>query len=410
MQPKVRPLRLIACLTAVALVAAIVAGLASCTPKPKPGPSGPAGVGNPNGPKTPESTPKGPATGEPIKIGVLAPLTGDAATYGKAFQRGADLAADRVLAGDEPGTSPVALVYEDTAADPKTAVSAYGKLVSAAGIRVLVGPMFSHEAKAVASLAERDGVTLVSPTAASRDVPAAGPHVFTMYPSSEDDGRLLASFARDKLTADRVAVVFEQAEAMVQCKDAFVARCSEAGATVVCAEGLAPGTVEVRAVLHKLAAARPDAVLVAANLPTLVAFLKQGAEQGARWSWMAISTAYDEKLFDLAGGASDGLYVSGPFFAPDGPSRAVRGFAAAYAAKYGEAPNVWAAYGYDSVRLIAAALYVAHQDTAALPATLPDLPVPESVVGFEGFNPDRTAKALLRMVVVRGRAFVNCES
>src|SRR5437870_4682839 len=54
-----------------------------------------------------------PATGQPIKIGCITPLSGEGATYGEATRRGVTLALDKInFAGGINGNQ-VAVIYED---------------------------------------------------------------------------------------------------------------------------------------------------------------------------------------------------------------------------------------------------------------------------------------------------------
>lgn len=52
-----------------------------------------------------------------IRIGVIAPLTGDAAIYGSALKKGLDIAAEEInVAGGIKGRR-ISLIYEDSQAD-----------------------------------------------------------------------------------------------------------------------------------------------------------------------------------------------------------------------------------------------------------------------------------------------------
>src|SRR3989344_5793688 len=59
-----------------------------------------------------------------IKIGFMAPLTGDAASYGQSIQRGFDLALK------EANMENIEVVYEDSKCDGKESVNAINKLIN----------------------------------------------------------------------------------------------------------------------------------------------------------------------------------------------------------------------------------------------------------------------------------------
>jgi len=107
--------------------------------------------------------------GEPVKIGLLAPLSGPVAVLGKEMPAGANLGAAWI--NDHGGVDgrPVEIVSIDTQADPKVAVSAVRKL-SDQGVRIFIGTISSSEALAVMDEVERQDAVFV----------ATGPHAMEM--------------------------------------------------------------------------------------------------------------------------------------------------------------------------------------------------------------------------------------
>ena len=61
------------------------------------------------------------------------------------------------------------------------------------------------------------------------------------------------------------------------------------------------------------------------------------------------------KVFDLAKGASDGLYVGSPWSASNSTNENAN-FIRAYTLKFGIAPDQFAAQGYDAMHIVATAL------------------------------------------------------
>ena len=88
-----------------------------------------------------------------LNIGVIAPLSGGLAEYGTAFKNGVS------LAQREKRNSSCKFVFEDSKYDPKTAVSAFRKIVQHDDARIIYnfgGPT----TEALAPLAESDKVVL----------------------------------------------------------------------------------------------------------------------------------------------------------------------------------------------------------------------------------------------------------
>ncbi len=95
-------------------------------------------------------------TNGPLKVGLIASLSGFAAPYGVAVQEGVELAlAERRKAGDE-----VELTVQDDQSDPTKALSAYRFLRDAKGVQLVVGG--SWWIRPLAPITEREEVPLLS--------------------------------------------------------------------------------------------------------------------------------------------------------------------------------------------------------------------------------------------------------
>ncbi|MBM4028797.1 MAG: hypothetical protein FJ280_25895, partial [Planctomycetes bacterium] len=115
-----------------------------------------------------------------VVIGVVAPLTGDGATYGASMRRGFDLAFQH-----EPS---VRLIYEDSKFSPREGVSAINKLISADKVQVVLGEAASGVTLAMAPVAERNRVILFSSISTSDNLRTAGQYIFRNVPRNEIQG------------------------------------------------------------------------------------------------------------------------------------------------------------------------------------------------------------------------------
>lgn len=343
-----------------------------------------------------------------VKIGAILPLTGDAAQYGKACQRGMDLAIEQLNAQDNTNGKALSIVYEDSQAVPATAVSAMNKLIAVDRVKLITGDMFSATTLAIAPIAQREGVVLISPTASAQAVPMTGDHVFSIYPSDAYDGEFLGK-SMHKLwpSFSRVAIVYAQAEAMVTCKDAFRAAIEGAGIEITTDDGIPPGTRDLSTVVTRIASGKPQVVLCALYLPEMAVLLKEAATQRLALQFLGISTCYDPKLFDLAGNAAEGLVFSAPFFDVESGDPGVKDFVSAYEFHYGEKPDVWAAYGYDVVRIAAKGIRSSEGEPGSLYSHIASISGFHGATGTTSFNPDGSVTKQMRLLkaVVPSRSF-----
>lgn len=108
------------------------------------------------------------AQDDPIKIGVLAPLTGPLASPGSELKNGFDLYWEQ--AGYEAGGRKVEVVYADTTCNPDQALTQARRLVSQEKVDFMVGPLCGHEGPAVAQVSKETGVPLIMDPAGADNV------------------------------------------------------------------------------------------------------------------------------------------------------------------------------------------------------------------------------------------------
>jgi len=97
---------------------------------------------------------------EVIKIGAILPLTGEAAAWGQASQRGIELAVGETNKNNKK----IEMVYEDSQGSASNAVSAYEKLTKINKVDAIIGPLLQMEVSAIAPLADRDKFPVITPS------------------------------------------------------------------------------------------------------------------------------------------------------------------------------------------------------------------------------------------------------
>ncbi len=115
--------------------------------------------------------------GEPIKIGILLPLSGRAAAVGQSLLEAAQMALFEI------GSDRLELVPGDTGDTPQQAVTATHQLLDA-GVEVILGPLFSANVASAAPIANAAGVNLIA-FSNSRAVAAPGAYLMGFMPTAE---------------------------------------------------------------------------------------------------------------------------------------------------------------------------------------------------------------------------------
>jgi branched-chain amino acid transport system substrate-binding protein len=161
------------------------------------------------------SLPSAFAANSELKIGVIIPLTGDAAQWGAAGKNGAMMALDAL---SSERRKQVSLVFEDDAMQPAKTVSAYRKLRSIDHIAAVINES-SGTSKAIASLAEADRVPFLA-VATDHTIARGRRYVFTIWVSPEDETRVLVP-EMNRRGYRRIAAFTSIHDGMFAARDAF---------------------------------------------------------------------------------------------------------------------------------------------------------------------------------------------
>jgi ABC-type branched-subunit amino acid transport system substrate-binding protein len=121
------------------------------------------------------------------QVGIIAPVSGAAAMYGRALQRGVEL-----FNADSP-SSALRFRFEDNRGTPGESVSAYRRLTQNSSSQALI-VLHSGPASAVAPLAERDQTPLFV-IASDERIATSRQFVRRVWPGARKEGRMIADHA-----------------------------------------------------------------------------------------------------------------------------------------------------------------------------------------------------------------------
>ena len=124
---------------------------------------------------------------------------------------------------------------------------------------------------------------------------------------------------------------------------------------VTTTETFAKGDVDFKAQLTKIKATNPDALVLSALLAEGAPIMVQARQIGLNVPVIGGNGMNSVKVFELAKGASDGLYVGSPWSFQNGTPENTK-FIKAYTDKYKDAPDQFAAQAYDATYIMAEAL------------------------------------------------------
>ncbi|RDI47831.1 substrate-binding domain-containing protein [Falsibacillus pallidus] len=200
---------------------------------------------------------------EPIKIGVLASLSGALESYGKQTKQGFELGLDYATDGKmEVDGRKIQVVYEDTETKPEVAVQKATKLLEEDNVDFLVGSSSSGDTLAVLPLAEEyEKVMIVEPAVADSITGSEfNKYIFrTARNSSQDAVAGAAAIAKKGVKIATLAPDYSFGRDGVA---AFKEAAEKLGADVVLEEYADPAATDFTSNLQKIIDEKPDYLFV----------------------------------------------------------------------------------------------------------------------------------------------------
>ena len=291
------------------------------------------------------------ASGTPIKIGSIGPITGGAAVYGNAVKNAEELAVKEI--NEAAGETVFEWQFQDDEHDAEKSVNAYNALKDW-GLQVLVGPVTTNPPLAVAAEAAADNMFVLTPSASAQAVIETGDNVFQICFTDPNQGVASADYIADNGLATKIGVIYDSSDAYSSgIYDKFKAEADVKGLEIVAAEAFtADNKSDLSTQVGKCQAAGAELV-----------FLPIYYQEASQILIAANKTGYAPVFFGCDGmdgilsiegfdnSLAEGLMLLTPFSA-DASDEKTQHFVEAYKAAYGDTPNQFAADAYDCVYAI----------------------------------------------------------
>ena len=317
------------------------------------------------------------AAAEPIRIGVAEALSGGAAQYGISIRNGFQMAADEINAAGGVNGSKIELVIEDEQGKKDEAINAFKKLIFQDKALMLFGPTLSNSAAAADPIAQAAHVVVFGTSNTADGITTIGDHVFRNSVTEADVLPVTIKVAAKVANIKKVAVMYGNDDVFTKSGyDAFKKALEDGKMPVTTTETFAKGDVDFKAQLTKIKATNPDAIVLSALIAEGAPIMVQARQLGLNVPFIGGNGMNSVKVFDLAKGASDGLWVGSPW-SIENRTPENNSFIIAYTKKYSAPPDQFAAQAYDAMHIATAAMKKIKlsgdlaKDRSALQAALP---------------------------------------
>jgi branched-chain amino acid transport system substrate-binding protein len=325
---------------------------------------------------------------ETVILGEVGPLTGNIAHLGKDMENGARLAVEDanqkgLVIGGQKVT--LKLDSQDDAGDPRTATQVAQRLVDDKVVGV-VGHLQSGTSIPASKIYSDAGLVQIAPSATNPAFTLQGlKTTFRVVATDAQQGPALGQYAAKSMKVKTVAVIDDSTAYGQGLADQFEQAAKAAGLKIVSRDGTSDKAVDFRAVLTKIKAEQPDAIMYGGNDAGSGPLAKQARQLGLSAKIISGDGTCTEKLPELAGAAADSVVCSEASVAlekmPGGAA-----FRAAYQKRFGQPIQEFAPFSYDATNVIIDAMKRANSTDpakilAAMPATSYD-----GVIGHIAFD------------------------
>src|ERR671921_616781 len=308
-------------------------------------------------------------------IGLMAPITGDAAPLGEEQRNWGKFGLDRF--NKENGTK-FKLVEGDTQLDPGQASTVAQQMVSNDAVRAVVGPAGSQEIDAVGPVFERASLGFISQSATATELTNGDYPTFSrVVPKDSVQGPTDAKYIVDELKAKKVVIVDDQTSYSTGIADVLEDELKKANVSVQ-RESVSQKATDFSAIVSRV----PDDADVVFLPWQLAANAQQVGKQMQEQGKNAVIFGSDG-LFSPDDFSIEGSYVSA--FAPDITSiPESKKVSDAYTKEYGE----FGTFGpptYAAMEVVANAILAACKDgdpsREAVNEQVRNVEIPESLLG-----------------------------
>jgi len=285
------------------------------------------------------------ATGEPIKIGFIGPLTGDAAYLGQNSKLAAEIAVKEINSAGGINGRPLEIIYEDSKCNAKDGATAGNKLINIDKVPVIIGGACSSETLAVAPIAEQAKTVVLSYCASAPKVSQAGDYIFRDYPSDSFQGDFLAQYVYNS-GIRKAAILYCLSDYCIGLHDIFKQKFEGLGGTIVADEGFEQSSRDLRSQLTKIKESGAEAVYFASYTEATISGLIQAKELGLNAKMFGADAWDDTTIWTNAKEAGEGAKFT--TIAPATPE-----FHEKFVKETGRNDTICAPQAYDAVHIIA---------------------------------------------------------
>ena len=297
----------------------------------------------------------------PVVIGANYELSGYASSYGVALTEGTQLAVEHLNEQGGILGREVKLQSIDNKSDKTETASVATRMINEK-VAAIVGPASTDVVNAEKPIVDQAGITTIIPAATADDTTFRGDgsvmdNLYRLAFTYTYQANASARYSFEELGAKKAVVLTDTSnDYSTGQAEPFKAEFERLGGEIVTEEFFQGGEQDFSAIVTALLAKEFDVIYMPAFYTEGGLFIKQAREFGLTQPIFSGHGFATDTLIELAGAqnATD-IYYTSQFF-PGAEDEQSKAFVKAYEEKFNKTPDTFAAFGYDSVFVLAEAM------------------------------------------------------
>lgn len=371
-------------------------------------------------------------------VAAVLPLSGRLAPFATEVLDGVQLAVER--AREQPGTPSIGLIIKDTEADRPGFLDDLAALLTEDRPLAVIGPMLSKNLPAMAEMAQKTRIPLITPAATLPNVRRLGGYLFSTSLTYTLQAKRIATYATNDQGYRRFCILYPDTIYGRELARLFAQEVRQHDGEIIAMESYKEGETDFGPQIKRLKAedlkkyglavpvdpSRPpgkpvgkndkrllytpgfDAIFIPSRSNDIGLIAAQLAFHDMKVPLLGTNGWNSQDFARTADRTVDGATFVDGFFA-ESPNPAVQEFVQRYQKRFQTMPSLFAMQGYDAARVVIEAIRKGATSGEAVQeylATQRDLP---TLAGPASFGPDGTLQRPLFLLQVKQGRFVQLD-
>ncbi len=279
-----------------------------------------------------------------IKIGIILPLTGNGSDGGLYAKTGIDIALQKIN-NDTNKKYKIKLIYEDSKYNSEESTKAINKLIDIDNVKFIIGDGGSSQTLAIAPIAEKNKIILISPASQASNISQSGDYIFRTQTSASLETKEFAKYLNDK-NIKKIAILAINTDY----GKTYINEIKKDFKGEVYSELHNKDEINFKDTLIKLNNLKPEIVIFATVRQAAAEILKESKEMDYNFTFYGSSSSISGYFLTLAGNLGDGLVFISPYNM--NLNSTTKEFTDEYYKTYNEKPDMLSANGYDALNIL----------------------------------------------------------